>query len=77
MRTLVFIFFAIIVFTNKVLAQCAMCKGSAESSLETGNTQAAGINAGVLYVLVIVIAILSGFVYLFWKYRNADGQYEN
>lgn len=77
MKYIFSILFFLVSIGHKAYAQCAMCKGSAESSLEAGNTQAAGINAGVLYVLVIVIVILSGFVYLFWKYRNADGQYEN
>jgi hypothetical protein len=43
--------------------------------MEAGNAQAAGINAGVLYVIVIVFSILGGFVFLVWKYRNADGMY--
>ena len=75
MKLLLTILSFIILASNKLVAQCAMCKGAAETSIEAGNAQAAGINAGVLYVIVIVFIILSGFVYLFWKYRNYDGMY--
>lgn len=64
------------IFAMDAKAQCAMCRGAAETSLEAGNTQAAGINAGVLYVLVIVLTILSAFGYLIWKNRNADGKHQ-
>lgn len=75
MKLLLTILSFIILVSSKLVAQCAMCKGAAETSIEAGNAQAAGINAGVLYVIVIVFIILSGFVYLFWKYRNYDGMY--
>lgn len=52
------------------LAQCAMCKASVETSLESSN-QAAGINTGVLYVLVFVFFALSFFGYLFYKGINS------
>jgi heme/copper-type cytochrome/quinol oxidase subunit 2 len=65
----------LMLFVGNVYSQCAMCRGAAETSLEAGNTQAAGINTGVLYVLVIVTIILSSFAYVVWKHRNADGKY--
>lgn len=72
---LTFIFITLFSF-DKILSQCSMCKGAAETSLEAGNAQAAGINAGVLYVIVIVFTILSAFAFMVWKYRNADGLYK-
>lgn len=64
---------ALLVFSiHSVLAQCAMCKASVETSLEASN-QAAGINTGVLYVLVFVFFALSFFGYLFYKgIKSAD-----
>lgn len=50
---------------NQTIAQCAMCKASAETSVEAGASEAAGINNGVLYVLVILFFMLLGFVFLF------------
>lgn len=76
MRLILTILSFILLAFNKAVAQCAMCKGAAETSMEAGNAQASGINAGVLYVIVIVFIILSGFVFLFWKYRNYDGMYD-
>lgn len=76
MRRLFILLSFLVVTSDKIFAQCAMCKGAAETSLEAGNAQAAGINAGVLYVLVIVSIILGGFAYLIWKYKNADGMYQ-
>lgn len=58
---------SIILITSKSLwAQCAMCKASAETSMES-STQAAGVNAGVLYVLFFVAVALSFFIYIFYK----------
>ncbi len=47
------------------LAQCAMCKQSAESSLKEGNTDAKGLNAGIMYLLVIPYALVGGIGY-YW-----------
>lgn len=54
------------------LAQCAMCKASAETNSDSGNTQAAGINTAVLYVLVICFTIIAAGTYTVWKLRNTD-----
>jgi heme/copper-type cytochrome/quinol oxidase subunit 2 len=75
MNKIVTISSILMLFVANTYSQCAMCRGAAETSLEAGNTQAAGINTGVLYVLVIVTIILSSFAYVVWKHRNADGKY--
>lgn len=49
------------------LAQCAMCKAGAETSVEAGNTQAIGINNGVLYILFFVLLFLSFFAFILVK----------
>lgn len=46
-------------------AQCAMCKASAETSMESGSTGAAGINKGVLY-LFLTPYIVGGTIAFFW-----------
>ena len=51
-----------------VHSQCAMCKATAESSLDTGNSMALGINAGILYLIPIPYLVF-GVVGYFW-YRT-------
>ncbi|MGB1247569.1 MAG: hypothetical protein ACPG4Z_01695 [Chitinophagales bacterium] len=68
--------FTLTIFANNLLAQCAMCRGAAETSLNEGNTQAAGINVGVLYILAIVFSLLIGVSVFIWNHRDAHGQYK-
>lgn len=66
MKKLISILVIIVTASQNLWAQCAMCKASAETSMES-STQAAGVNAGVLYVLFFVVIALSFFVYIFYK----------
>lgn len=56
------------------LAQCAMCRGSVESSISDGDvTMAANLNLGILYLFFtpyIVLGVLAFFWYRASK-RNA------
>lgn len=64
------LFSLLVVFSlavQAVWAQCAMCKASAETSLEAGASEAAGINAGVLYMLVITFGMLTFIGFLLYK----------
>lgn len=47
---------------------CSMCKAVAETSVAGGNTQGAGLNAGILYIMVFPY-ILIGVGFYFW-YRH-------
>ncbi len=51
-----------------VEAQCPMCKASVESNIAKGETQGAGLNKGILLLLVVpyLAAATIGFAY----YRN-------
>ena len=55
-------------FTEDVDAQCAMCKASAEEGLKDGNTQTAGLNAGIMYLLAMPY-LAFGVIGFLW-YRN-------
>ena len=59
------LFLLFILSGSDVLAQCAMCKASAESSMDAGSTGAAGINKGVLY-LFLTPYIVGGAIAFFW-----------
>ncbi len=50
-----------------ILAQCAMCKASAETSVEAGSSQALGINNGVLYLIFFAFSALIFISYLIYK----------
>ena len=49
--------------------QCAMCKQSAESSLKEGNNDAKGLNAGIMYLLMIPYLLVGGIGY-YWYVNN-------
>jgi hypothetical protein len=57
----------------EVLAQCAMCRGSVQSTLGNGrNNVGVGINTGIAYLFVIPYLSVAVIAY-FW-YRNSRRQ---
>ncbi|WP_158797289.1 hypothetical protein [Pedobacter sp. L105] len=53
-------------------AQCAMCTINAEQGVKNGNTQAKGINSGVMYLMAIPYLMFAGLGILWYKkYRVA------
>jgi hypothetical protein len=56
-----------------LLAQCPMCKMSAESNMRDGGTAGNGLNAGILYMLATPYLLVGTLAYLWWrnKKRNA------
>lgn len=48
-------------------AQCAMCKATAEQSIEQGSTSAQWINGGVLYMLVVPYLAIGIIFYKWYK----------
>ena len=57
-------------------AQCPMCRISLESNMKNGGTAGAGINKGILYLLVLPYLMVGGLAYIWWKNRkmNVDTQ---
>lgn len=72
-KKIVILFFALFFIitwsgVNDALAQCAMCRGSLESSVSEGTTSiAAGINKGILYLLAMPYLIIGTLAYLWYK----------
>jgi len=57
--------------SNTASAQCAMCTINAEQGVKNGNTQAKGINSGVIYLMVIPYILIAGLGVLWYKrYRK-------
>ncbi|MDT3404454.1 UPF0716 family protein affecting phage T7 exclusion [Mucilaginibacter terrae] len=54
-------------------AQCAMCSATAEAGVKNGNTEANGLNNGILYLLAApYIALAVGGYVWYKKYRRKD-----
>jgi uncharacterized oligopeptide transporter (OPT) family protein len=54
--------------TIDIYAQCAMCRGSVESSIGNGkNNVAFGLNTGIMYLFAIPYIIVAVLVYLWFK----------
>ena len=55
-----------------IFAQCAMCKGVAETNLKQGGGDPVGLNNGILYMLCLPY-LLVGSIGLWWyRHRKKD-----
>lgn len=64
----------IVAVTPDLLAQCAMCRGTVESTVSNGRSVVASeLNLGILYLLSIPYLLVAGIGYL-W-YRNSKHEY--
>jgi len=59
---------SVFLYSTAALAQCPMCRATAETSLKEGSTYALGLNTGILYLLAFPYLICS--VLFFLWYRN-------
>ena len=67
----IFVLLFSLVSVTKVSAQCAMCRRVAESSHQVADNKAgAGLNAGIIYLLVLPY-ILAGVGAIVW-YKNRN-----
>jgi hypothetical protein len=57
----------ILISQSSIIAQCAMCKTTAESDLNDGGSIANGLNTGILYLMAIPYVILMIGGYFFFK----------
>ena len=55
-----------------VSAQCAMCKGAAETSLKQGGGDPQGLNTGILYMLSMPYLIVACIGYFWWRNRSKE-----
>jgi hypothetical protein len=67
--------FTITSFTIEVSAQCAMCRTQLENNISAGNPGiAAGINVGILYLLVIPYLAAMVLGYMWYKTSRNGGK---
>lgn len=60
----------------QVVAQCPMCRMTAESNMQNGGTMGAGLNAGILYMLVAPYLIVGGIAFWWWRNRKKEDMEE-
>lgn len=61
---------SLVVPSPPAVAQCPMCKISAESNLKNGGTQGKGLNAGILYMLATPYLLIGGLAFYWWRNRR-------
>lgn len=58
---------------SKVFAQgCAMCKAVAESNVQSGGVEAAGLNNGILYLMAFPYIFLALGAYFLRKHMRSN-----
>jgi hypothetical protein len=67
MKKLIRLLVLLLVVVDVAHGQCAMCKASAESSLQTGGGIAKGINSGIVYLMGVPYLLLATFCVVFRK----------
>jgi len=53
-----------------VVAQCPMCRLSAETNLENGGTAGRGLNTGILYLLSMPYLVVGTIAFLWIRNRR-------
>lgn len=60
----------IMVSGSDLIAQCPMCRMSAESNMANGGTAGNGLNGGILYMLATPYLLVGVVAFLWWKNRK-------
>jgi hypothetical protein len=77
MKKFLFIFTLTAIFALAAMgveAQCAMCTKTAQ---QLGEKPALGLNAGILYLMMMPFAIVGFIAYRWWKNRLSSEEEEN
>lgn len=55
-----------------LIAQCPMCRATAESNLANGGTEGAGLNQGILYLLGMPYVLIGTIGFIWWRNRKKE-----
>ncbi len=56
----------VVMIPESAVAQCPMCRASAESSMKEGSRVAVGLNKGILYLLMMPYLFYGVLFLLYW-----------
>lgn len=56
--------------SGHTMAQCPMCRMSAESNLENGGSAGKGLNKGIFYLFVTPYLLIGGLAYFWYKNKK-------
>lgn len=74
----VVIILALLFTADTTLAQCAMCKGAAQTNMAAGGTDGSGLNAGIMYMFLSPYIIVATIGYLWWRrQKQVEEQNQN
>ena len=63
----------VLLFTaGDLLAQCPMCRATAESNLANGGTEGQGLNQGILYLLGMPYVLVGAIAFIWWRNRKKE-----
>ncbi len=74
--TSILISFLLLIITPEALAQCPMCRMSAESNMQNGGMAGAGLNAGILYMLSLPYLLVITLGYIWYRNRRRESDDE-
>lgn len=55
---------------GELLAQCPMCRATAETNLANGGTEGQGLNNGIMYMLGMPYLLIGTIAFLWWRNRK-------
>lgn len=62
---------ALLVFVAQHIdAQCPMCKIATESNLKSGGSAGRGLNAGILFLLLVPYSLVGGLAYYWFRVKR-------
>ncbi len=65
----------LVFISTDIVAQCPMCKMSAETNLRDGGTAGKGLNKGILYMFAMPYLLVGTLGYLWWRNkRTIEGE---
>ena len=75
---LLIIVILIVGFQQELLAQCAMCKATLESNMQSGEDAVGkGINSGIMYIMFVPYILLGTVGYFMYRHFKKTNQSVN
>jgi hypothetical protein len=72
--TLLLVLFAILVLSQDLYAQCAMCKATVNENVVSGKGKGQGLNTGILYLMAFPYIIGSVIAFFWYKAYKKNKQ---